>query len=125
MTLPYPGFPTDLQPQVLALNAVACGAAMVTENLFEARFRFVNELVRLGADVRTDGHHAMVRGVENAVRRTGRGHRHPGRRRAGRSRGSCADGVTTVHEPHHVDRGYETFVDDLVRLGADVQRVRG
>ena len=62
VTLPYPGFPTDLQPQFIALNAVAEGTAMITENLFEARFRFVNELVRLGADVRTDGHHALVRG---------------------------------------------------------------
>ena len=65
MTLPYPGFPTDLQPQFIALNSIATGAAMVTENLFEARFRFVNEMVRLGADVRTDGHHAMVRGRES------------------------------------------------------------
>ncbi|MFZ1653310.1 MAG: UDP-N-acetylglucosamine 1-carboxyvinyltransferase, partial [Candidatus Nanopelagicales bacterium] len=64
VTLPYPGFPTDLQPQFIALNAVADGAAMVTENLFEARFRFVQELRRLGADVRTDGHHALVRGRE-------------------------------------------------------------
>ena len=64
VTLPYPGFPTDLQPMVLALNAVAEGAAMVTENVFEARFMFVDELVRLGADVRTDGHHAVVRGRE-------------------------------------------------------------
>ena len=58
VTLPYPGFATDLQPQFIALNAIADGAAMVTENLFEARFRFVQELARLGADVRTDGHHA-------------------------------------------------------------------
>ena len=63
VTLPYPGFPTDLQPQFIALNSVASGAALVTENLFEARFRFVQELARLGADVRTDGHHALVRGV--------------------------------------------------------------
>ena len=64
VTLPYPGFPTDLQPMVLALNAVADGTAMVTENVFEARWMFVNELSRLGADVRTDGHHAVVRGRE-------------------------------------------------------------
>ena len=62
VTLPYPGFPTDLQPQFIALNAIADGTAMITENLFEARFRFVNEMARLGADVRTDGHHALVRG---------------------------------------------------------------
>ncbi|MEI7631218.1 MAG: UDP-N-acetylglucosamine 1-carboxyvinyltransferase, partial [Actinomycetes bacterium] len=62
VTLPYPGFPTDLQPQFIALNAIASGAALVTENLFEARFRFVQELSRLGADVRTVGHHDLVRG---------------------------------------------------------------
>ena len=102
VTLPYPGFPTDLQPMVLALNAVADGAAMVTENIFEARFMFVNELARLGADVRTDGHHAVVRGRERLSGAPVRGHRHPGRRRAGRSPGSCAEGVTTVSDvaPH-------------------------
>lgn len=122
VTLPYPGFPTDLQPQFIALNSIARGAAMVTENLFEARFRFVNEMVRLGADVRTDGHHAMVRGreslsgapVEAADIRAGAGLV---------LAGLVADGVTTVYEPHHVDRGYEGFIDDLVRLGADVSRV--
>ena len=122
VTLPYPGFPSDLQPQFLALNSIAHGAAMVTENLFEARFRFVNELVRLGADVRTDGHHALVRGVpslsgapvEASDIRAGAGLV---------LAGLVADGVTTVHEPHHVDRGYEGFVDDLRRLGADVSRV--
>lgn len=95
---------------------------MVTENLFEARFRFVNEMVRLGADVRTDGHHAMVRGreslsgapVEAADIRAGAGLV---------LAGLVAEGVTTVFEPHHVDRGYEGFADDLVRLGADVTRV--
>lgn len=122
VTLPYPGFPTDLQPQFIALNSIAHGAAMVTENLFEARFRFVNEMVRLGADVRTDGHHAMVRGkatlsgapVEAADIRAGAGLV---------LAGLVAEGVTTVYEPHHVDRGYEGFVEDLVRLGADVSRI--
>jgi UDP-N-acetylglucosamine 1-carboxyvinyltransferase len=62
VTLPYPGFPTDLQPHFIALNSVAEGSAMVTENVFEARFRFVQELVRLGADVHIDGHHCFIRG---------------------------------------------------------------
>ncbi len=123
VTLPYPGFPTDLQPQFIAMNAIARGAAMVTENLFEARFRFVNEMVRLGADVRTDGHHALVRGkeslsgapVEAADIRAGAGLV---------LAGLVAEGVTTIYEPHHVDRGYEGFIDDLVRLGADVSRVQ-
>jgi UDP-N-acetylglucosamine 1-carboxyvinyltransferase len=122
VTLPYPGFPSDLQPQFLALNAIASGAAMVTENLFEARFRFVNELVRLGADVRTDGHHAMVRGVEKLSGAPVEA----SDIRAGAGlvlAGLVAEGETTVHEPHHVDRGYERFVEDLTRLGADITRV--
>ena len=64
VTLPYPGFATDLQPMAIALAAVADGTSMITENVFEARFRFVDEMMRLGADARTDGHHAVVRGVE-------------------------------------------------------------
>ncbi|MBO0827737.1 MAG: UDP-N-acetylglucosamine 1-carboxyvinyltransferase, partial [Streptosporangiales bacterium] len=64
VTLPYPGFATDLQPLVIALNAVGEGSAMITENVFEARFMFVNEMIRLGADIHIDGHHAAVRGRE-------------------------------------------------------------
>ena len=86
VTLPYPGFATDLQPMAIALSAVADGTSMITENVFEARFRFVDEMVRLGADARTDGHHAVVRGVRAAVQRAGVGQRHPGRRRAGAGR---------------------------------------
>jgi UDP-N-acetylglucosamine 1-carboxyvinyltransferase len=122
VTLPYPGFPTDLQPQFITLNAIAEGAAMVTENLFEARFRFVNELARLGADVRTDGHHALVRGkpmLSGApVEATDI--------RAGASlviAGLVAEGVTMVHEVHHIDRGYAGFVGQLQSLGADIQRL--
>jgi UDP-N-acetylglucosamine 1-carboxyvinyltransferase len=122
VTLPYPGFPTDLQPQFIALNAIAEGAALVTENLFEARFRFVHELVRLGADVQTEGHHALVRGREQLsgapVEATDI--------RAGAGlvlAGLVADGETTVHEVHHIDRGYARLVPDLQRLGADITRV--
>lgn len=122
VTLPYPGFPTDLQPQFIALNAIAEGSALVTENLFEARFRFVHELARLGADVQTEGHHALVRGRERLsgapVEATDI--------RAGAGlvlAGLVAEGTTTVHEFHHVDRGYAGFVADLQRLGADVTRI--
>ena len=63
-TLPFPGFPTDLQPMIIALNSIADGHAVVTENVFEGRFMFVNEMIRLGADIKTDGHHASIRGKE-------------------------------------------------------------
>ncbi|MCW2724038.1 MAG: murA [Frankiales bacterium] len=121
VTLPYPGFPTDLQPMVLALNSVADGTAMVTENVFEARWMFVNELARLGADVRTDGHHAVVRGREVLSGAPVKAHDI----RAGAAlvlAGLVADGVTEVADVHHIDRGYEGFVDKLVALGADVRR---
>jgi UDP-N-acetylglucosamine 1-carboxyvinyltransferase len=121
VTLPYPGFPTDLQPLVLALNAVADGTAMVTENVFEARWMFVNELARLGADVRTDGHHAVVRGRDKLSGAPVRAHVI----RAGAAlvlAGLVADGVTEVSDVHHIDRGYEGFVESLVALGADVRR---
>src|SRR5919107_461756 len=121
VTLPYPGFPTDLQPMVLALNAVAEGTAMVTENVFEARWMFVNELARLGADVRTDGHHAVVRGKERLSGAPVTAHDI----RAGAAlviAGLVADGVTEVGDVHHIDRGYEGFVESLVALGADVRR---
>ena len=121
VTLPYPGFPTDLQPMMMALNAVADGTSMITENVFEARWMFVNELSRLGADVRTDGHHAVVRGREQLSGAPVRAHDI----RAGAAlvlAGLAAEGETTVSEVHHVDRGYEGFVEQLVGLGADVRR---
>jgi UDP-N-acetylglucosamine 1-carboxyvinyltransferase len=122
VTLPYPGFPTDLQPMAIALNSVADGVAFVTENIFEGRFMFIDELVRLAADVRTDGHHAIVRGRERLsgapVRATDI--------RAGAAlvlAGVVADGVTTVADAFHVDRGYQSFVETLTALGAQVRRV--
>ncbi len=121
VTLPYPGFPTDLQPMVLALNAVADGTAMITENVFEARWMFVNELARLGADVRTDGHHAVVRGRARLSGAPVRAHDI----RAGAAlvlAGLVADGETEVHDVAHIDRGYQGFVDALTGLGADVRR---
>jgi UDP-N-acetylglucosamine 1-carboxyvinyltransferase len=122
VTLPFPGFPTDLQPMAVALAAVSTGTALITENVFEGRFMFVNELVRLGADVRIDGHHAVVRGRERLssapVVATDI--------RAGAGlvlAGLLTDGVTEVQDVHHVDRGYPDFVELLQGLGADVRRV--
>ena len=122
MTLPYPGFATDLQPMAIALSAVSEGTSMITENVFEARFRFVDEMVRLGADARTDGHHAVVRGVE----RLSSAPVWASDIRAGAGlvlAGLCADGVTEVWDVEHIDRGYPRFVDNLRTLGADVRRV--
>jgi UDP-N-acetylglucosamine 1-carboxyvinyltransferase len=121
VTLPYPGLATDLQPQAIALLAVADGTALITENLFEARFMFCDEIARMGADVRTDGHHAVVRGRERLsgapVRATDI--------RAGVGlviAGLVAEGVTEIAEVHHIDRGYVRFEEQLRALGADVER---
>jgi UDP-N-acetylglucosamine 1-carboxyvinyltransferase len=122
VTLPYPGFATDLQPMAIALAAVADGTSMITENVFEARFRFVDEMVRLGADARTDGHHAVVRGVE----RLSSAPVWASDIRAGAGvvlAGLCADGATEVWDIEHIDRGYPRFVENLRALGADVARV--
>jgi UDP-N-acetylglucosamine 1-carboxyvinyltransferase len=123
VTLPHPGFPTDLQPQMMALLSVADGTSIVTENVFESRFMFVDELNRMGADIRTEGHHAVIRGVDHLSAA-------PVRAldiRAGAAMviaGLCADGVTAVEDMYHVDRGYQDFEAKLLRLGAEVRRER-
>ncbi|MGH4013424.1 MAG: UDP-N-acetylglucosamine 1-carboxyvinyltransferase [Pseudonocardiaceae bacterium] len=122
VTLPYPGFATDLQPMAIALSAISEGTSMITENVFEARFRFVEEMMRLGADARTDGHHAVVRGVE----RLSSAPVWASDIRAGAGlvlAGLCAEGVTDVWDVFHIDRGYPRFLENLAKLGADVRRV--
>ncbi|MBX7265460.1 UDP-N-acetylglucosamine 1-carboxyvinyltransferase [Micromonospora sp. Llam7] len=121
VTLPYPGFATDLLPMAIGLAALSEGASLITENIFDGRFMFANEMVRLGADIKTDGHHAVVRGRERLsgapVRATDI--------RAGAGliiAGLCADGLTEVSHVHHVDRGYPDFVADLRALGIEVER---
>lgn len=121
-TLPFPGFPTDLQPMAIAMASIADGTSMITENVFEARFRFVEEMIRLGADARTDGHHAVVRGIPQLSSapvwcsdiRAGAGLV---------LAGLVADGETEVHDVFHVDRGYPLFVENLQGLGAEIYRV--
>lgn len=123
VTLPYPGFPTDLQPQMMALLAAADGTSIVTENVFESRFMFVDELNRMGADIRTEGHHAVIRGVERLSAA-------PVRAldiRAGAAMviaALAADGVTQIEDMYHVDRGYQDFEAKLKALGAHVRRER-
>jgi UDP-N-acetylglucosamine 1-carboxyvinyltransferase len=121
-TLPYPGVATDYKPLFVVMLAVADGVGIVTENIFRGRFRYVDELVRMGADIRTDEHHAVVRGRE---RLSGAPVRAPDIR-AGAAlvvAGLKADGETVVHDAHHIDRGYEDLAGRLRSLGADVERV--
>jgi UDP-N-acetylglucosamine 1-carboxyvinyltransferase len=121
VTLPYPGFPTDLQPPIMALLAAAEGTSIVTENVFESRFMFVDELNRMGADMRTEGHHAVIRGVERLSSA-------PVRAldlRAGAAlilAALGADGTTEIADVHHVDRGYEDIDGKLTAVGAEVSR---
>ncbi|MDQ7905609.1 UDP-N-acetylglucosamine 1-carboxyvinyltransferase [Phytohabitans sp. ZYX-F-186] len=122
VTLPFPGFPTDLLPMAIGLAAVSDGSSLVTENIFDGRFMFVNEMVRLGADIRTDGHHAVVQGRERLssapVRATDI--------RAGAGlvmAALCADGMTEISHVHHIDRGYPDFVPNLRAMGVKVERV--
>jgi UDP-N-acetylglucosamine 1-carboxyvinyltransferase len=120
-TLPYPGFPTDLLPMVIALNSIAEGHSLVTENVFESRFMFVNELIRLGAQINVDGHHASITGVKELSGAPVEAHDI----RAGAGlilAALVADGETTVDQGFHVDRGYPNFTEQLQNLGAKVTR---
>lgn len=121
-TLPYPGFPTDLQPQILTLLSIGEGVSFITENIFDNRFMVVDELNRLGANIKTRDHHAIVRGVDHLsgapVSSTDL--------RAGAAlviAGLVAEGTTEVYEIQHIDRGYENFAAKLSSLGANIERL--
>ena len=122
VTLPYPGVATDFQPILMAMLATADGTSIATENVFESRFLYVDELRRMGADIRTEGHHAVIRGVD---RLSGA----PVRAldiRAGAAMtiaALAADGVSEISDLHHLDRGYEGFVTKLRALGVEATRV--
>jgi UDP-N-acetylglucosamine 1-carboxyvinyltransferase len=123
MTEPYPGFPTDLQAQMMAMMAIASGAAMITETIFENRFMHVSELSRMGADVTVHGASAMVRGAKALagaeVMATDL--------RASVSlvlAGLVAEGETIVNRVYHLDRGYERLEEKLLACGADIERLR-
>ena len=121
-TLPYPGIATDYKPLLVAMLAVAGGTGIATENLYPGRFRYIEELSKLGADIRIDGHHAAIRGVARLV---GAQVSAPDIR-AGAAlviAGLVADGVTEISDIHHIDRGYDDLVGRLAGLGADVSRV--
>ncbi|NUS73867.1 MAG: UDP-N-acetylglucosamine 1-carboxyvinyltransferase [Corynebacteriales bacterium] len=122
VTLPYPGFATDMLPMAITLASVSDGYSLLTENVFDARFMFVNEMMRLGAEIRTDGHHAVVHGkswlsgapVTATDIRAGAGLVIAGLR---------AEGVTEVSDIYHIDRGYPGFAEQLASLGAKIERV--
>lgn len=123
VTLPYPGFATDLQAPMMAYLATAEGTSIITENVFESRFLHVDELVRLGADIRTEGHHAVVRGVPYLdgapVRATDL--------RSGAAlviAALSANGKTEIHDIHHLERGYESLAGRLQLIGASIEKVR-
>jgi UDP-N-acetylglucosamine 1-carboxyvinyltransferase len=121
-TLPYPGFPTDLQPMAVAMLCRANGMSIVTENIFDARFFYVDELARMGADVRVEGHYAVVHGVEEL---SGAPVRAPDIR-AGAAlvvAALAAEGRTIVEDVVYIDRGHENLEGKLTGLGADITRV--
>jgi UDP-N-acetylglucosamine 1-carboxyvinyltransferase len=121
-TAPHPGFPTDMQAQFMALNCVADGVGVISETIFENRFMHVQELLRLGADIRIDGHTAIVRGLPQLsgapVMATDL--------RASASlilAGLVADGETVIDRIYHLDRGYERIEEKLSALGAKIRRI--
>jgi len=123
-TLPYPGYPTDMQPQITIALALATGTSIVTESIFENRFKYVDELTRMGADIKVEGNSAIVAGVSNF---TGARVSAPDLR-AGASlviAGLAAEGITIIDDIVYIQRGYENFEDKLRLLGAEIERVSG
>ena len=121
-TLPYPGIATDYKPLLVTMLGVSDGTAVVTENLYPGRFRYIEELRKFGADITIDGHHAVVRGVEHLTGAVV----HAPDIRAGAAlvvAGLAASGMTEIRDIHHIDRGYDDLVGRLAALGAAVSRV--
>jgi UDP-N-acetylglucosamine 1-carboxyvinyltransferase len=122
-TMPYPGFPTDLQAQTMALMALSKGLSVITETIFENRFMHVAELRRMGADIRVDGHSAIVNGAGRLLGA-------PVMATDLRASASlviaalAAEGVTEISRVYHLDRGYEDLEGKLTRLGASIRRVK-
>lgn len=121
-TLPYPGFPTDMQPQMAALLGIAEGTSTVTESIFENRFKYVDELTRMGADIKVESNIAIISGVK---RYTGARVNAPDLR-AGAAlviAGLAADGITVVDDIYYIQRGYEALEEKLTKIGAKIARV--
>lgn len=121
-TLPYPGFPTDMQPQMTAVLGLASGVSTVTESIWENRFKYVDELARMGANIRVESNVAIVTGIDHY---TGARVQAPDLR-AGAAlviAGLAADGITVVDDIYYIQRGYEAFSEKLQRLGATMEKV--
>ena len=121
-TMPYPGFPTDMQPQMTTLLAIARGTSIVTEGVWDNRFKYISELCRMGASISVDGKVAVVQGVESLTGACVRA----ADLRAGAAMviaGLVAHGKTEIEEIHHIERGYTNLVDKLRGLGADIDRI--
>ena len=122
-TLPYPNFPTDLQPQIMTMQAVAKGTSVIKENLFENRFNHTMELVKMGADILVKDRLAIVTGVEKLYGADV----FASDLRAGAAlviAGLIADGYTNLHNIHFIDRGYERLEERYTRVGADIKRIK-
>lgn len=121
-TMPHPGFPTDMQPQIAVLLSIADGTSIITEGVWDSRFRYVEQLTLMGADIQVDGKMAVITGVKSL-------HSAPVKAvdlRAGAAMiiaGLAADGITEIEEIDHIDRGYEDVVEKLTKIGADIKRV--
>ena len=121
-TLPYPGFPTDMQPQISTLLALSSGTSIVTESLFENRFKYVDELSRMGASIKVEGNVAIIEGVDGL---TGASITAPDLR-AGAAlvvAGLVANGYTTIDSIQYIERGYENFEGKITALGASMQKI--
>ena len=120
--MPHPGFPTDMQPQIAVLLSIADGTSIITEGVWDSRFRYVDQLTLMGADIQVDGKMAVITGVKSL-------HSAPVKAvdlRAGAAMiiaGLAADGITEIEEIDHIDRGYEDVVEKLTKIGADIKRV--
>lgn len=122
-TMPYPGFPTDMQPQIMSLLSIVKGSSIITETVFENRFMHVQELVRLGANIKIDGRTAFVEGVDKL---TG-GEVKATDLRAGAAMvlaGLACDGITSISDIYHIDRGYVNIEDKFIKLGANIKRIK-
>lgn len=121
--MPYPGFPTDMQPQMTVLLSIADGTSFVSEGVWDNRFRYVEQLIRMGASIKVEGKMAVVEGVEQLKGAPVRADD----LRAGAAMiiaGLVAKGTTEIEEISHIDRGYENIVEKLKGIGADIKRIR-